>query len=168
MLQQPPEILYYLLGAFITDGCITVNGRRNKTYSSWISSIISQDADWVELIRNVICPQLPFKNYGNGGYVLQITNKTTGEWFIKHGCVPRKSLIVEYPVVPEQYFPDFLRGCIDGDGSISSSINKKTGKIIYKSYLCSASFNFLFKISCKLHALEIKNSICQVHKNLVK
>ena len=158
MLSQPNDILYYILGAFITDGCITKNGKY-----SWTCSLISQDLDWMKLIRDLICPDLDVKNYNNGGNVLCITNKTIGEWFIEHNCVPRKSMIAEVPDMPKEYMSDFLRGCWDGDGCISS-YTKKNGKITYSSYLCSASRILLEKTSIFLKENDIACSICEVNK----
>ena len=34
------------------------------------------------------------------------------------GCVPKKSLILEFPDIPHQYLSHFIRGFFDGDGSI--------------------------------------------------
>ncbi len=44
---------------------------------------------------------------------------------IKNGCIPRKSLILEWPTenqVPENLISHFVRGFFDGDGSISYQI----------------------------------------------
>ena len=143
----------------MADGCITKNGKY-----SWGSSLISQDLDWMKLIRDYICPELPIRNYDNGGNVLMITNKLIGEWFVAHGCVPRKSLVVEVPNIPQKNVPDFLRGCWDGDGCITSYTCKKTGKIKYTCYLCSGSRKFLKGISQILTSQDINNSICEVRK----
>jgi hypothetical protein len=164
MLDQAPEILFYLLGAFITDGCVTGNGKRNGICSSWTSSIISQDLDWMELIRNVVCPELSIRNYNNGGNVLWITNKKIGEWLITNGCVPRKSTIVEVPQIPGKYLLDFVRGCWDGDGCLSSYKKKSNNQIVYSSYLCSASKIFLEEIAAFLKTENINCSICEVNK----
>jgi len=44
---------------------------------------------------------------------------------IKHGCVPRKSLILEFPTtVPEHLLKHFIRGYSDGDGCIYWGYNK--------------------------------------------
>ncbi len=153
------ETSFYLLGAFMTDGCVQSNGKE----TSWKISISSKDEDWLDLIRRQICQELPIKQ-GNHVKVISITDKKIGEWFIKYGCVPKKSLILEYPNILDKYFPDFLRGCIDGDGSISQRENKKNHKPIYSCYLCSANILFLQRISEKLHKLNINNSVCKVTK----
>lgn len=162
LLNQPNDILFYILGAFITDGCVTKNGKY-----SWTCSLVSQDLDWVSLIKDFICPELTIKNYNNGGNVLWITNKSIAEWFMNNKCVPRKSTIADVPDMPKENMVDFLRGCWDGDGSISS-YKKNNVKIKYSSYLCSASRIFLEKISDFLKSNDINCSICEVNKKPCK
>lgn len=51
----------------------------------------------------------------------QCTNKHLKERLIQLGCVPQKSLILKFPSfeqVPNKFLYDFLRGYIDGDGSV--------------------------------------------------
>lgn len=37
---------------------------------------------------------------------------------MKCGLKPRKSLTLGALNIPQRYFPDFLRGCLDGDGCV--------------------------------------------------
>jgi hypothetical protein len=156
------DVSYYLLGAYMTDGCVQINGK-----SSWITTISSKDENWLQLIREYICPDIKIRQ-GNQVKLFSISNKEIGGWFISNGCVPRKSAILECPDVPSKYLPDFLRGCWDGDGSISFYTKKSNNKIIYSSYLCSASFLFLEKISAILIENGINNSICETSKQNCK
>ena len=99
---------YYLLGAFITDGSLNME----RAYLS------SKDLDWLESIRNLICPNKPIYK-DQSCYRLTLTNKIIVAWLLKHGVTPNKSLNVEFPSIPDQYLPDFIRGLIDGDGTIA-------------------------------------------------
>ena len=68
-------------------------------------------------------------NFKKNYYGIRITKNDIAKWFLDHGCVPQKTLIVDFPNVPDKFIPDFLRGLIDGDGSIGiyhSEINNKT------------------------------------------
>ncbi|HSV94818.1 MAG TPA: LAGLIDADG family homing endonuclease [Spirochaetia bacterium] len=58
-------------------------------------------------------------------YYVRIGNKLIYEDLLKLGLCPRKSLIIELPNIPEQYFQYFLRGYFDGDGCINIEKNKK-------------------------------------------
>jgi intein-encoded DNA endonuclease-like protein len=152
---------YYLLGAYMTDGCVQVNGK-----SSWIITLSSKDNDWLQLIRQNICPEMKM-GQGNQVKVLAITDKQIGDWFISKGCVPRKSTILRFPDIPKLYIADFIRGCWDGDGCISS-YKKANGQTAYSSYLCSASKPFLEVVSEHLKNNNINCSICAVNKKPCK
>ncbi len=40
------------------------------------------------------------------------------DWLLSIGLTPAKSLTLGPLAVPEKYFADFFRGCIDGDGTV--------------------------------------------------
>ena len=55
---------------------------------------------------------------------LCVQDKTIREDLIRLGCVPRKSLILKFPIneqVSDKYVYHFIRGYVDGDGSIHIS-----------------------------------------------
>lgn len=104
------DVSYYLLGSFMTDGCIHKSGK--------CVSITSKDNDWLKIITNTISPNKALIQKNNCWDAV-FTCKELSEWFISKGCGPKKSLTLEFPIVPEKYLPDFLRGSFDGDGSIS-------------------------------------------------
>lgn len=49
------DLSFYLLGAAITDGCITESGTNKSSYRF---SFSSADFDWIESIKNLICPEM--------------------------------------------------------------------------------------------------------------
>lgn len=110
------DVSYYLLGAFMTDGCVQPSANKNSPRIS----ITSKDANWLELINGFICPDKPVKNRTpRNCHEATYNSNELVKWFVSKGCGPRKSLTLEFPDVPEQYLPDFLRGCYDGDGTLS-------------------------------------------------
>jgi hypothetical protein len=142
------DISYYLLGAYITDGCVAKNGVSLNT------ELKSADYDWLCRIRDVISPQSPIKKANGNCHRLRINSKEFALWLIKHNCVPNKSLIVEMPPVPKQYLSDFVRGCIDGDGSIGTytKTNGTSTKLysVHECYIVSASKSFIYKLQSQL------------------
>lgn len=59
------------------------------------------------------------KNISNKqAYRIQIANKGFYDFLLSIGLMQNKSLILKQVKVPNQYFVDFLRGLIDGDGCI--------------------------------------------------
>jgi hypothetical protein len=128
----------------MTDGCVNISGRGYQNYLS------SKDEDWLNLIRELICPEKSLTKKNNC-FELSIYSKELSQFLISKGCVPKKSLTLQFPTVPEKYLPDFIRGCMDGDGSINTYIAKKKYKNktyeyeINRCYLCSASKDFIIK-----------------------
>ena len=56
---------------------------------------------------------------GNLYWRLQWGDRVFYDWLLDVGLMPRKSLRLGMVAVPDEWFADFLRGCIDGDGSIT-------------------------------------------------
>lgn len=60
------------------------------------------------------------------------TNKKTKEDLIKLGCTPKKSLTLVFPTenqVPNQFLYDFIRGYVDGDGSLMINTRGTGGRL---------------------------------------
>lgn len=76
-------------------------------------------------------------------FVLQFGDKNFFEFLISIGITPKKSKTIGELKIPKEYFKDFFRGCIDGDGSITISKHPESKHPQYKVRLCSASKLFL-------------------------
>lgn len=147
------EISYYLLGAFITDGCVY----KNKNTNAYACQLSSCDYDWLESIKNIIGNNLKLHKFRDNYYGIRITRDVIARWFLAHGCFVRKTYSVKLPEMPDKYFPDFIRGCIDGDGSIGEYFHKKSSKRVCQ--IISASKIFLEKIQEKLANNDIKSHL---------
>lgn len=156
VFREESEVSYYLLGAFMTDGCVKVYPNRKYV------TLSSKDFDWLEIIKEIICPQLPIKPHGNCG-ILQFSSTEMANILITKGCINNKSITLKFPIVPEKYLPDFIRGCIDGDGCISqSSYTRKKNGITYIHnicYLCSSAELFIKEFYNIFNTQEIKCSL---------
>jgi hypothetical protein len=143
------EIFYYLLGALLTDGNIFISGHCNKI------QMTSKDADWLLLIQQLIgCAIYPTKD-GHGN--LSINSKEICGILLDSGCAPNKSLLVRLPHIPNEYLPDLIRGCMDGDGSIPN------GKRI-QCYICSSNIEFLQDIKTIIDTKNITSHIYKIKK----
>ena len=120
VLYNEDDISFYLLGAFITDGCVYKNN--GNTYACQLSSC---DKDWLETIKKILGKNLNIHQFKENYWGIRITRNEIAQWFIKHGCIPQKTYSITLPQIPEKFFSDFLRGCIDGDGSIGTYVSKK-------------------------------------------
>ena len=55
---------------------------------------------------------------GRTYYRVQWCARRLYDWLVGIGLTPAKSLTLRPLEVPDEFFADFLRGCIDGDGSV--------------------------------------------------
>lgn len=149
IFQTKDDIFYYLLGVFFTDGNIF---SKDKTH---LIQLTSKDIDWLKILQQELkCALYPTKD-GHGN--LAIRSKECCEILIENGCLPKKSLTNKLPNIPSNYLPDFIRGCIDGDGSIPKSKRKTC-------YLCSSSLDFLTSIKDILIENQIKCNVYLIKK----
>jgi hypothetical protein len=88
-------------------------------------------------------------------YRISIGSVKMGKDLISHGCVPNKSLILEYPKdLLEEYFPSFLCGYFDGDGCLSFI---KHGRILSSNQLSlMGTISFLQIVKEKLFDIGIE------------
>lgn len=112
----------YILGLLFTDGC-----HRAKTNNIHLSLQI-RDRDVLERIKDELKFEGPLiirksrSPAWQDSVVLSFSNKQTSARLLELGLLPAKSLILEYPnwltATTERHF---IRGCVDGDGSIGST-----------------------------------------------
>lgn len=115
----------YWLGAIMSDGCITqpTTGHYRLEFS-----VIASDIKWVEDLAQWLGWKGKIQVRENKGYSgsssvarIQINNNTLCADLINLGCVERKSLaICKLPLINSIYMNDFIRGYLDGDGSIEA------------------------------------------------
>jgi hypothetical protein len=107
--------LAYVVGLMTTDGNLSPDGRH--------FDFTSKDYDQVALLKqllnldNRIC-QKP-NGRGDLAYRIQFGSVALYRWLLDIGLMPNKSKVLGSLAVPDTYFFDFLRGHLDGDGTIS-------------------------------------------------
>jgi hypothetical protein len=106
--------LAWAVGLITTDGNLSIDGRH--------LCMTSRDRDMLESLRDCLglTNSITRTSGGLGGscYRLQWGDRIFYRWLMDIGLMPTKSLRLGPLHVPDQWFRDFLRGCIDGDGSI--------------------------------------------------
>jgi len=104
----------YVIGLIATDG--------NLARKRPVITIVSKDTDLLETIRRCLGLITPIKSHpggsGNHCHHLAWHDRPLYEWLRGIGLTPAKSLTLGPLSVPDEYFADFFRGCIDGDGTI--------------------------------------------------
>lgn len=111
----------YILGFLYADGC------NNKKYRTIKLSLQDTDVEMLEDIRKEMKIERPLSTYRKrhknekhkDAKELCIQNAHMCEVLEKYGCVPKKSLILQFPDwLREDLFSHFIRGYFDGDGHI--------------------------------------------------
>ena len=106
--------LWYLVGLIASDGNLSNDGRH--------IDITSSDYDFLQRIKDEtgINNKIGTKRAGKKqkSFRIQIGNRNFYDFLLSIGLTQNKSLTIRKVKVPRQFFADFLRGLIDGDGSI--------------------------------------------------
>ena len=102
-----------------TDGSLSSNGRT--------LCLTSKDVELLETVRSLLgvdSPIVPKTGGWGRTYRLQWSSRAQHVWLRGIGLTPAKSLTIGELDVPDDVFADFLRGCIDGDGSIVTYVDR--------------------------------------------
>jgi len=110
--------LAYAIGLLVTDGNLSSDGRHIIMRSS--------DIDQLETFKK--CLELKNKigtSNSNGfskntSYRVQFGNVRFYHWLMSIGLFPAKSYTIGEVNVPDEFFRDYFRGCLDGDGNIQT------------------------------------------------
>lgn len=105
----------YVLGYWFADGSITsLNPAHTYQFE-----ITSKDYEHLVLLRDLMNSEHSIYDKHDGSHCLVIGSKTIWKDVQYLGGKPAKSLINEFPDVPQRFIRDFIGGYFDGDGSIS-------------------------------------------------
>ncbi|MBI2041651.1 MAG: hypothetical protein HYT20_01350 [Candidatus Nealsonbacteria bacterium] len=108
--------LAYAIGLLTTDGNLSKDGRHMTMRSSDIQ-LLRTFRKCLNL-KNIITRS---KNNGwakKPSYRVQFGDVQFYRWLLKIGLFPAKTYTIGKMNIPDKYFKDFLRGHLDGDGSI--------------------------------------------------
>lgn len=126
----------YWLGFLYADGCVKDS---TKTTKMLTISLAACDANHLEKLRQDINATQPINFYRTtGGYKvdapycrLSVQNDKLSRDLIRHGCVEHKTDIITPPInMRSDLIRHFIRGYLDGDGSIT--ICKTKDGVLYK------------------------------------
>lgn len=107
--------LAYIVGLITTDGNLSKDGRHIDFTSS--------DLQLVKTFKKCLSLNNRIgKKYGSfagtKSYRLQFSHVKLYRWLLKIGLIPNKTFNLAKVNIPGVYFRDFLRGHLDGDGSM--------------------------------------------------
>ncbi|HHP5633491.1 hypothetical protein ACS2JV_26575 [Bacillus cereus group sp. BceL102] len=142
---------FYILGLLLTDGAIQENDRvsiglTDLDVIEWIARTIELKTVIHKSVRksNIVAGR-ELKKPSKPVYRIAFLNKEVAQILRGYGLEPNKTHTLKFPIIPDEFMPDFLRGVLDGDGTISVYEYKNKNSYGYKyaiSY-ASASFDFI-------------------------
>jgi len=141
----------YAIGLMATDGCLSKDGRH--------MDITSKDEELIVLfkkcfeIQNATGLKRRMKERERKYYRVQFGDKNFYDFLLGIGITPAKSKTLGSLKIPDSYFADFLRGCIDGDGNIQIVRHPESKHIQLRTRISSASLNFLNWIKEKVNKI---------------
>ena len=111
-----------ILGFLYADGC-------NDDKNIISVGIVSKDVDYLKTILNTLKSTHPIKYTKNKKYVMfSIRNKELSNKLKLLGCIPRKSLVLKFPLfLDKKYHNSFIRGYFEGDGSVFITKDNQAG-----------------------------------------
>lgn len=118
--------LAYVVGLIATDGNLSPSGRH--------VCLVSRDVEQLLTFATVLDSRNRIGRH-RGGFSTEGASKIClgdrlfYEWLRSIGLTPRKSLTIGALAVPDEYFRDFLRGHLDGDGSIIVYVDRYCTKL---------------------------------------
>ncbi len=125
--------LSYVIGLLATDGNLSKDGRHINMRSS--------DVQLLDTFRKCLSLKARIAQSKNDGwatkpsYRVQFSNIQLYNWLLTIGLFPAKTYTIGELKIPDEYFKDFLRGHLDGDGSVWTYEDKwntfKNPKYVY-------------------------------------
>lgn len=154
--------LWYLVGLITSDGCLSKDGRH--------IDITASDRSYLLQLKKVtgLSNKISVKYGANKSiaYRIQFANRAFYDFLLSIGLTAHKSLTLGPLSIAEEYFYDFLRGLIDGDGGIQRWIHKSNKMEQWNLRVCSGSKKFLEWLSNKIKViLGVKGGLYDEGKN---
>jgi len=143
------ENFAYAIGLITSDGCLSKDRRH-----FWLSS---KDLELIENFKKSLSLKNKIGKYARGGekekryFYINFGDVYFYKFLNKIGLMSAKSKIIQAVKVPRKYFPDFLRGLFDGDGTFYTFWDKRWARSFsFKLSIASASLNFINWLKEKL------------------
>jgi len=112
----------YAVGLIVTDGNLS-SDKRHITLTSTDKQLLEAFRNCLHL-TNKICVNPPGGYSKKTCYKVTFGNVNFYNWLVSIGLMPNKTFKISSIDIPHKYISDFLRGHIDGDGSIIHYIDR--------------------------------------------
>ena len=114
--KETPE-LAYVLGWVASDGCVSDNSSITIKLKSSDKGILLSISKLIEFTNKILEFESTDKRNGNvyKSVSITFTSKKVAEILANYGIIPRKTLTLGYPNLPDILIPHYIRGFMDGD-----------------------------------------------------
>lgn len=150
----------YTVGLITTDGNLSPDGRH--------ISLTSSDKQLLSTFKKSLGKNNKLSNNPPSSiskkpiFRVQIGDVALYSWLERIGLRPNKSLTIGKLKIPNKYFRDFLRGHLDGDGSILYYKDRYNTKLNPK-YIYDRFFMY-FRSASRKHILWLRSQISKLVK----
>lgn len=141
----------YATGLFAADGYMSSDGRHME-FSSKDKEQVENFVKCLKL-KNSITGKCRGSDKVKKYHHVQFGNIKLYKFFQSIGLSNRKSLIIEKLLIPKEFFADFLRGLLDGDGSICIFSHSASKNPQFKLRFSSGSYKFLNWLKSEIDAI---------------
>jgi hypothetical protein len=152
--------LAYAIGLLVTDGSLSKDGRH--------LDFTSKDKELINIFLNCLSIQakVSLKKSGKslGAYYRTQWSDVVFYKFLESiGLMPNKTKIIEEVKIPNEYFFDFLRGHLDGDGTFYSYWDKrwKSSYMFYTVFISASEKHLKWLQEKNNNILNIKGHFCK-------
>lgn len=123
------EAKAYWLGFLYADGCV-----QEKSTGQKLVSLAVKDKEVIDKFIKSLEGDFVTKTYKDV-HTIHLTSTMMFNSLVNHGCIPRKSLVLKFPNLPDSLVNHFMRGYFDGDGSVfvTHPRNHNKTNTVYKS-----------------------------------
>ncbi len=164
LIKWSPDFAY-AIGLITTDGNLSKDDRH--------LNMTSKDKDMIITFKKCLGLKNKIGRKTRGGskikkyFQVQFGDKNFYEFLLSIGLTPAKSKTIGALNILDEYFADFFRGCIDGDGNINIASHPESRHLQLRIRLCSASPLFLNWIKNKiLNLYGIKSGWIETKENI--
>ena len=133
--------LAYAIGLITTDGSLSSDKRHINLTSKDLAQI--QLFAKILKLKNKISLKKSTYNPTGTYYNFQFGDVALYRFLLKIGLSQNKSLTLSEILIPDKYFADFFRGCLDGDGNISVVTHPESQHYQLRVRIASGSLLFL-------------------------
>ena len=144
----------YAVGLITSDGCLHTDGRHIH--------FGSKEMELAENFKKALGLQSKITPHARGGekekrYLeISFSHKALHAYLQTIGLTPHKSKTIRFVRVPKKFFPDFLRGLFDGDGTFYTFWDRR--------WPCSFSFKILFASASDDFIVWLKKTLTDLYK----